>query len=83
MGQPLDQAGPIRQLGGNTPLYFMMLGRLEHMSINTNMRLIAEAIEQKDWDTVKQKAHNLKNACGYIGACRLHYACFFIEEAHH
>lgn len=64
-------------------MYFMMLGRLEHMSINTNMRLIAEAIEQKDWDTVKQKAHNLKNACGYIGACRLHYACFFIEEAHH
>ena len=31
---------------------------------------------------MKAKAHSLKGACGYVGAARLHYACYFIQEAH-
>lgn len=30
---------------------------------------------------MKIKAHSLKGACGYVGASRMHYACYFIQEA--
>ena len=59
-----------------------MLGRLETMSLNSNMTAIAAAIEHKDWAQMKLKAHCLKGACGYVGASRLHYACYFLQEAH-
>ena len=31
---------------------------------------------------MKEQAHSLKGASGYIGAGRIHYACYFIQEAH-
>lgn len=31
---------------------------------------------------MKAKAHSLKGACGYVGASRMHYACYFIQEAY-
>jgi len=62
-------------------LYYTMLGRLETMSLNTNMKAIAVAVELQDWNQMKTKAHSLKGACGYVGASRLHYACYFIQEA--
>lgn len=45
------------------------------------MKAIAVAVETKDWNQMKIKAHSLKGACGYVGASRLHYACYFIQEA--
>ena len=32
---------------------------------------------------MKANAHSLKGACGYVGASRLHYSCYYIQEAHH
>ena len=29
---------------------------------------------------MKDQAHSLKGASGYIGASRLHYVCYFIQE---
>jgi HPt (histidine-containing phosphotransfer) domain-containing protein len=48
------------------------------MSLNSNMKAIAIAVESQDWNQMKTKAHSLKGACGYVGASRLHYACYFI-----
>lgn len=79
---PIDTDKPIKDLGGNHKLYYMMLGRLETMSLNKNMNKIATAMNCQDWDAMKANAHSLKGACGYVGASRLHYACYFIQEAH-
>ena len=81
INSPLDIETPIRQLGGNVSLYYTMLGRLETMSLHSNMKAIAIAVESQDWNQMKTKAHSLKGACGYVGASRLHYACYFIQEA--
>jgi HPt (histidine-containing phosphotransfer) domain-containing protein len=51
------------------------------MSLNANMKLIAQSLNKQDWNEMKLKAHSLKGACGYVGASRLHYACYFIQEA--
>lgn len=52
------------------------------MSLSKNMRRIAQAVNQKDWDGMKAFAHSLKGACGYVGASHLHYACYYIQEAY-
>ena len=78
---PVDTENPVRLLNGNTNLYYMMLGRLESMSLRPNIDAIATALDAQDWTTVRIKAHGLKGACGYIGAHRLHYTCFFIQES--
>jgi HPt (histidine-containing phosphotransfer) domain-containing protein len=75
---PVDTENPVRLLNGNTNLYYMMLGRLESMSLRPNIDAIGTAIDARDWTTVRIKAHGLKGACGYIGAVRLHYTCYFI-----
>jgi HPt (histidine-containing phosphotransfer) domain-containing protein len=31
---------------------------------------------------MKANAHSLKGACGYVGASRLHYSCYYIQEAY-
>jgi HPt (histidine-containing phosphotransfer) domain-containing protein len=75
---PIDTSKPINDLGGNAILYYQMLERLESMSLNKNMQRIAQAVNEKDWDVMKANAHSLKGACGYVGASRLHYACYYI-----
>lgn len=57
-----------------------MLSRLETMSINPNIKLITDAVNEQDFDKMKAKIHNMKGACGYVGASRLHYVCAFIQE---
>ena len=32
---------------------------------------------------MRDDAHSLKGASGYIGASHLHYACYFIQEHFH
>jgi HPt (histidine-containing phosphotransfer) domain-containing protein len=59
-----------------------MLGRLESMSLDPNIKDIAEALDCRDFNKMKSKVHNLKGACGYVGASRVHYACYWIQDAH-
>ena len=37
----------------------------------------------KDWTKMKDGAHTLKSASGYVGAGKIHYACYYIQKAHH
>ena len=57
-----------------------MLGKLEVLSLNPSLEALALAVESHDWKRMKNKAHNLKGAAGYIGASCLHYSCYFIQE---
>lgn len=58
----------------------MMLGNLEAMTLNPTMKNIIEPYEQRKYQEMKDLAHSLKGASGYIGASRLHYVCYFIQE---
>jgi HPt (histidine-containing phosphotransfer) domain-containing protein len=55
-----------------------MLGNLEGMTLNPTMKNIIVPFEQKNFQEMKDLAHSLKGASGYIGASRLHYVCYFI-----
>jgi len=39
---------------------------------------IKSAVETLNYDDYKEHAHALKGASGYIGASRIHYACYYI-----
>ena len=79
---PVDEETPIKLLDGNVKLYYSMLGRLERMSLQPNMLALASAVEKGDHMAVKNKVHSIKGACGYVGASRLHYVCYKIQDLH-
>jgi len=57
-----------------------MLGKLEMLSLNPSLEALAQAVEDRDFNKMKSKAHSLKGACGYIGASCLHYTCYHIQD---
>ena len=81
--KPIDFCTPVENLGGQKKLFITMLKRLEIMSLNTCAQQIAEGLNQKNWLTMKQGAHQLKGASGYVGAGRVHYVCYHIQNAFH
>ena len=50
------------------------------MTLNEHMKNIVEPYDNLKYQEVKNLAHGLKGASGYIGAGRLHYVCYFIQE---
>ena len=78
---PLDYNKAVSALNGNEQLYFSMLSRFENSSLNECLTQLKEGIEGGELDKVYQGYHTLKSASGYIGAGRVHFACYFIQEA--
>ena len=60
-----------------------MLRRLEVMTLNQCMNQVAEGVNLKDGAKIKNGVHMLKGATGYVGAGRLHYICYQIQNAFH
>lgn len=50
------------------------------MTLESNMGKLGQAVEERHFPNIKTAAHSLKGASGYIGASRVHYACFYIQE---
>ena len=44
------------------------------------MAKLTEGVNALDYHQMKSAAHIIKGSSGYIGASRLHYACYFIQE---
>ena len=59
-----------------------MLSRLEGMSLSMCMQQITDALDNKEWSKMKHAAHSLKGASGYVGASKIHYACYYIQKAY-
>ena len=77
---PIDVTTAVNGLGGEQRMFYKMLESLESMTlipVITNMR---DAFDSKNYRMMKDQAHALKGACAYIGASRLHYVCFFMQE---
>ena len=51
------------------------------MSLDPSMKDIATAINNKDFEQFRNKAHSLKGACSYVGAGFVYYCCSHILEA--
>ena len=76
--EPIDFNNAIDSLGGNKKLFYSMLNRLEVMSVSCSMSQITDSMKRQDWAKMKMAAHSLKSASGYVGAGKVHYACYYI-----
>lgn len=79
--EPIDFETPVKNLGGQHSLFVTMLKRLEVMSLNSCIEQVAVGLNSKDWQKMKQGSHQLKGASGYVGAGRVHYCCYHIQNA--
>ena len=61
-------------------MFFTMLRRLEQMTLNQSMSKIANLVNDQNWTELGNLTSTLKQACGYVGASRLHFISHFIEE---
>jgi HPt (histidine-containing phosphotransfer) domain-containing protein len=52
-------------------------------AVNKCLTEIIKPIDERDWKNIKQKAHALKGSSSYIGAGRLHYVCYYIQDHHY
>jgi len=75
---PIDVDTAVQGLGGDPQIFYMMLGNLESLVLNKTMKEIIPQYEQRNYKEIKDLAHSLKGASGYVGASHLHYACYFI-----
>jgi HPt (histidine-containing phosphotransfer) domain-containing protein len=47
------------------------------------MKRIAVSVTELNYEQIQKEVHSLKGTSGYAGAARVHYACYYIQEAHH
>jgi HPt (histidine-containing phosphotransfer) domain-containing protein len=79
---PLDYANALFCLSNKKSLYFMMLGRFLSQTLAQEITKIKDAMDTLNWTQVKEVAHSLKSSSGYVGASRIHYDCYFMQEAY-
>ena len=78
---PLDINMAIEVLGGEPSVYLMMLAQLEDLSLTPTMGNIAKLdFSNMDYQLLKDYAHSLKGSSAYVGASRVHYSCYYIQE---
>ena len=77
---PIDVDQAVSGLGGEPAVFYGMLGQYESMTLNQSMKDIVDKYDNLDYAEFKNIAHSLKGSCGYVGAGKLHYACYFIQE---
>ena len=78
ISRPIDVKKSIEQLGGSPEMFYMMLEKFEDMSLLECLAKIAKDVNDSDYLNMKNDAHSLKGASGYICASRVYYACYYI-----
>ena len=48
--------------------------------MSQTMKNLIKPFDENDFAQYKQEAHSLKGASGYIGAGKIHYMCYFIQQ---
>ena len=77
---PIDIEAAVSGLGGDPSIFYMMLGNFEKMTLLDHINKMKDAYDNDDHSNFKEYAHSIKGSSGYIGASRLYYACYFIQE---
>ena len=78
---PIDIDFAVKSLNSEK-LYYLLLPKYEDQSLLPYLEKLAQQLILKDWDQYKFFAHALKGPAAYVGASRLHYACYYIQKAH-
>lgn len=68
---PLDIKAGTSILGGSEQMYYNMLGRFEDMTLFSSLIRTNKGVDTHDNVEVKEGAHALKGASGYIGASHI------------
>lgn len=61
-------------------MFYMMLDKFEDMSLIECLTNIANDVNEMNFLKMKNDAHSLKGASGYICASHVYYCCYFIQE---
>lgn len=77
---PIDLKKAVEILGGQKSIFFKMIAKIESSTLVPTLKDLAIAYDKKDYPQIKNKAHALKGATGYVGASRVHYCCWRIQE---
>ena len=76
--EPIDFITPVQKFGVRQSLFIKMLNDFEDLSLTIYMGQVAQGLNDSDWTKMKEGAHTLKGSSAYVGAGRLHYACYHI-----
>ena len=76
---PIDVATAIEDNGGEAEVFYSQLEDYEE-TLEENMTKIVAEYDGKNHEAFKTIAHSIKGTSAYIGAGRLHYVCYFIQE---
>ena len=76
--QPIDVRKGLELLQEES-IFYNMLAKLETYTLMPCMKDFVAAFDSPNFASqMKSKAHALKGASGYVGAGRVHYACYAI-----
>ena len=81
--QPLDDKTAIQQLKNNKNLFLMFLCRFRNQELLPLIKQLSIAFEKENWNKFREIAHSLKGSSGYVGAGRIQYDCFHIQDFHY
>ncbi len=78
-GQPMDYDDAVREFGGNGELLDKVLTRFLQQA-GAQMKMLNDAIETRDFDTLKAEAHKLKGGAANLTANALAEAARTLDE---
>ena len=65
-------------MGLDEDTFYFMLEQFEDLTLMKNLEEMAKAVNDFNYSAMKEAAHSLKGAAGYIGAGRIHWVCYHI-----
>ena len=77
---PIDIQFAVNNLGGQEAIFYSMLEKLEDFALTNTMKEMIIPFETMNYQKMKELAHSLKGSSSYVGASRIHYTCFFIQD---
>ena len=76
---PIDMSYANENMGFPMPKFLDFLIKFEDTTMMSLLQQIKEAVEQRDFTTLKSVVHQMKGASSYIAASHIHYTCYFIQ----
>ena len=80
ISKPIDVGFSIKVLGDNPTAFYSMIKPLAK-TIDLNLTSIAKSFDCQDWKEMRDSVHQIKGASAFIGAGRIYYACYYIQES--
>ena len=81
--KPIDLRCLEKRFRNDKQVFLRMLQQLSTYLIPNCMSRMNDAILVLEYEQMNFVAHTLKGASGYVGAAKLHYVCYYIQEAYH